>query len=107
MSFHVTDLTSSHIQSTRKLPPVPPIDKAILRGYGKKTHIDDFVIAVLYLVSDALILLVAILDDIICFRKVQLCELQTNLAIIIYCTRNQSVKIQLLYYITSGEGNKK
>ena len=78
MSFHTIDVTSSYTQSTRKLPPVPPIDRANLRGYGKHIPIDDFVIVVL-LVSDALILLVDILND------------------------NQSTKIQL-YHVTSGKG---
>ena len=45
MSFRTIDRTSSHKQSTRKLPPVPPIDKATLRGYGKHRRIDDVVIA--------------------------------------------------------------
>ena len=63
-NFHTIDLTSSHKQPTRKLPPVPPIDKATLPGYGKHTHIDDVVIAVLYFVFDAFILLATILADI-------------------------------------------
>ena len=73
-NFHTIDLTSSHKQSTRKLPPVPTIDRATLPGYSKQTHIDDVVIVVLYFVSDALILFAVVLNDTICFVLMSNCQ---------------------------------